>query len=161
YPEGLYDLLMRLKRDYTLPPIIITENGAAVADTVEADGHVHDPRRISYLRDHLAALRRAMSEGVKVEGYCVWALLDNFEWAQGYTKRFIIVYVDFATRARIKKDSANWYTQVIRQKGRGAATPNEAKKSAEEGSPPAPQRKNTKPRHNRGGASYVLRIGAY
>lgn len=117
YPEGLYDLLTRLKRDYAPPPIIITENGAAFPDTLEADGQVHDPRRIDYVRDHLLALRRAITEGVEVEGYCVWSLLDNFEWAQGYSKRFGLVYVDFKTQARIPKDSAQWYAQVIKQNG--------------------------------------------
>ena len=123
YPEGLYDVLTRVTRDYAPPPIIITENGAAMPDTLEADGHVHDPRRIAYLREHLIQLQRAITDGVKVEGYCVWSLLDNFEWALGYAKRFGIVYVDFKTQARIPKDSAQWYAQVIKQNGVEATSP--------------------------------------
>src|SRR5204862_2276680 len=76
------DLLLRLTRDYKLPPIYITENGAAFTDEVSADGHVHDPRRENYLREHIAAVREAMSEGANVRGYFVWSLLDNFEWAK-------------------------------------------------------------------------------
>jgi beta-glucosidase len=122
YPEGLYDVLTRVKRDYAPPPIIITENGAAMPDTLEADGHVHDPRRIAYLREHLIQLQRAITDGVKVEGYCVWSLLDNFEWALGYAKRFGIVYVDFKTQARSPKDSAQWYAEVIQRNGVETAT---------------------------------------
>jgi beta-glucosidase len=117
YPEGLYDLLTRINRDYTPPPIIITENGAAVPDVLAPDGHVHDTRRIRYLRDHLIQLQRATAAGVPVRGYIVWSLLDNFEWALGYAKRFGIVHVDFKTQARIVKDSGLWYAQVIRQNG--------------------------------------------
>jgi len=123
YPAGLYDLLTRVKLDYAPPPIIITENGAAMPDKLDAGGHVHDTRRIAYVREHLIQLQRAITDGVKVEGYCVWSLLDNFEWALGYAKRFGIVYVDFKTQARIPKDSAHWYAQVIQQNGVEAAKP--------------------------------------
>src|SRR5204863_1672892 len=109
------DLLLRLTRDYKLPPIYITENGAAFTDEVSADGHVHDPRRENYLREHIAAVREAMSEGANVRGYFVWSLLDNFEWAKGYSKRFGIIYVDYSTQKRIVKDSGEWYSRAIAQ----------------------------------------------
>ena len=116
YPEGLYKLLRRLHQEYHPPALYITENGCAFADRVES-GQVHDPARISYLREHLIQAHRAIQEGVPLRGYFVWSLLDNFEWAHGYTKRFGIVYVDYATQARIPKDSALWYKQVIAANG--------------------------------------------
>jgi beta-glucosidase len=112
YPEGLYKLLCRLQEEYQPPAIYITENGCAYADRLE-DGRVHDAERIAYLRAHLAAAQRAIEEGVPLRGYLVWSLLDNFEWAHGYSKRFGLVYVDYATQARILKDSAHWYRQVV------------------------------------------------
>ncbi len=108
-------LLTRLNRDYRLPPIYITENGAAFPDEISADGHVHDPRRINYLREHIAAIGEAMRQGVDVRGYFVWSLLDNFEWAYGFSKRFGIVYTNYTTQKRIIKDSGKWYAQLITQ----------------------------------------------
>ncbi len=116
YPQGLYDLLVRLKQDYNHPNWIVTENGVPVPDELTPDG-VHDVRRIAYLRAHLLQLHRAMEAGVPVSGYFVWSLLDNFEWVYGYTKRFGLIYVDFKTEARTLKDSARWYAQVIRDNG--------------------------------------------
>ncbi len=113
YPEGLYDLLTRLKRDYEFPAYYVAENGAAFADRVAADGSVDDPRRLAYLKAHLEQAARAIAAGVPLRGYFVWSLLDNFEWAQGYTKRFGIVYVDYATQQRIPKSSARWFQSVI------------------------------------------------
>ncbi|HEX6249557.1 MAG TPA: GH1 family beta-glucosidase [Nocardioidaceae bacterium] len=110
-PWGLRDLLLRLEKDYRLPPVYITENGAAYADQ-PADGRVEDPERIAYVDAHLRAVREAMDAGVDVRGYFVWSLLDNFEWAFGYTKRFGVVYVDYETQERIPKSSAEWYAQV-------------------------------------------------
>ncbi|MDQ3707320.1 MAG: GH1 family beta-glucosidase [Chloroflexota bacterium] len=110
-------LLLRLNREYRLPPLYITENGAAFVDEPGADGKVHDPRRVSYLREHLGAVREAMHEGVDMRGYFVWSLLDNFEWAEGYSKRFGIVYVDYPTQRRIVKDSGEWYAQAIAHNG--------------------------------------------
>lgn len=104
-------LLVRLNHDYKMPPILITENGAAFRDECR-DGRVQDPRRIAYLYTHLEATARAIHQGVNVRGYFVWSLLDNFEWAYGYGKRFGIVYVDYATQARVVKDSAKWYAQT-------------------------------------------------
>jgi len=112
-PPAFYRLLTRLKRDYALPPLYITENGAAFADEVGPEGQVHDARRVNYLREYFTQARRAMDEGVDLRGYFVWSLLDNFEWAYGYSKRFGLIYVDYATQRRILKDSAKWYARVI------------------------------------------------
>jgi beta-glucosidase len=112
-PTGLTELLLRLHRDHPAVPLMITENGAAFDDRVDADGRVHDQRRIDYLRDHLAAVGRAMEAGADVRGYFVWSLLDNFEWAHGYSKRFGIVHVDYDTQERTWKDSAHWYRDHI------------------------------------------------
>jgi beta-glucosidase len=109
-PSGLTDLLLRVQRDVGLP-IQVTENGVAARDVV-VDGRVRDDERIAYLRDHLAAVHDAIARGADVRGYYVWTLLDNFEWAWGYDKRFGIVHVDFETQARTLKDSARWYADV-------------------------------------------------
>jgi beta-glucosidase len=111
--DGLTRLLTRVHRDYPGIPLMITENGCACADTLTAEGRVHDPDRIAYLQSHLVALRAALDAGVDVRGYYVWSLLDNFEWAWGYSKRFGIVYVDYETLERIPKDSALWFRQVV------------------------------------------------
>ena len=110
---GLRDLLLRLRRDYGDVPLVVTENGAAYDDRPSADGAVHDPERIAYLRSHLAAAHEALQAGVDIRGYFVWSLLDNFEWAYGYGKRFGIVHVDYRTQRRTWKDSAHWYRDVI------------------------------------------------
>jgi beta-glucosidase len=106
-------MLTRISREYHLPPLYITENGAAFKDEVSTDGRVHDLRRISYLREHFREARLAMDEGVDLRGYFVWSLLDNFEWANGYSKRFGLVRVDYDSQRRIMKDSGEWYAQVI------------------------------------------------
>ena len=102
-------------------PIYITENGMSSTDWVHSDGRVHDPQRIDYTRRYLAQLRLAIADGADIRGYFHWSLLDNFEWAQGYKERFGLVHVDFATGARTLKDSAAWYSRVIREHGAGAA----------------------------------------
>jgi beta-glucosidase len=112
YPQGLTELLVRLHRDYTLPPVFITENGAAFKDTVHED-RVHDAQRQRYIARHIAATRDAMRQGVRVDGYFVWSLLDNFEWSSGYAKRFGIVRVNYDTQARSLKDSALWYRDFL------------------------------------------------
>ncbi len=117
HPPALRRLLVRLHREYRLPPLYITENGAAFADELSSDKRVHDPRRVTYLREHLIQIRQAMDDGVNVRGYFVWSLLDNFEWAHAYSKRFGLVYVDYATQQRIVKDSGEWYAQVIARNG--------------------------------------------
>jgi len=112
YPQGLTDLLTGLKKEYDLPPIYITENGMAVADKV-VDGVIDDEARITYVKLHLNALAEAMEQGVNVQGYFYWSLLDNYEWNSGYAKRFGIVYVDYATQKRTLKNSALWYRSFI------------------------------------------------
>ncbi|MFG2652109.1 GH1 family beta-glucosidase [Streptomyces sp. NPDC048436] len=114
-PESFTDLLTALKAAYgeALPPVHITENGSAEDDVVAEDGAVHDADRVAYLHGHLTALRAAMDAGVDVRGYYVWSLLDNFEWALGYAKRFGIVRVDYDTQRRTPKDSYHWYRKLI------------------------------------------------
>jgi beta-glucosidase len=112
YADALYDLLLRLRDDYDVPPLYITENGAAFGDD-RRNGNVEDPQRTSYLERHLEALSRALAAGVPLAGYFVWSLLDNFEWAQGYSIRFGIVYVDFDTLERVPKASYAWYRDFI------------------------------------------------
>ncbi|WDL97905.1 GH1 family beta-glucosidase [Alicyclobacillus sp. ALC3] len=114
-PEGLYDLLKRLQ-DCTDKPLYITENGAAFEDVV-VDGRVADTERIAYLHGHIAALQRFVAEGGNLKGYYVWSLLDNFEWAFGYSKRFGLIYVDFETQQRIRKDSFTWFGQLVAGNG--------------------------------------------
>jgi beta-glucosidase len=113
--SGLTDLLLRVQRDCGLP-MQVTENGMAAPDVL-VDGAVHDDDRIGYLRDHLDAVLDAVERGADVRGYFVWTLLDNFEWAWGYDKRFGIVHVDLETQQRTPKDSALWYAGVIRDHG--------------------------------------------
>ncbi|HEU4347833.1 MAG TPA: GH1 family beta-glucosidase [Actinoplanes sp.] len=115
-PAGLTRLLERLHRDYGVP-LLITENGAAYPDGPSEDGRVHDTNRIEYLDGHLRACHDAISNGVDLRGYFVWSLMDNFEWAEGYAKRFGIVHVDYRTQARLPKNSARWYSDVIRRNG--------------------------------------------
>ncbi len=116
-PFGLTDLLNRLKADYGDIPVYITENGAVYDDVVAPDGQVHDEKRVDFLKQHFAAAHKAMESGVNLRGYFVWSLMDNYEWAFGYTKRFGIVYVDYETQQRIPKDSALWYREVIARNG--------------------------------------------
>ena len=115
YPQGLGEILEAIRDRYRSPLIFVTENGAAFDDTVSTDGQVNDEPRRLYLRDHFRAAHEAITRGVRLGGYFVWSLMDNFEWAYGYSKRFGIVHVDFATQARTPKHSARWYAQVIRQ----------------------------------------------
>ncbi|PGH47704.1 GH1 family beta-glucosidase [Streptomyces sp. Ru87] len=113
-PGALTDLLTGLSRDYPgLPPIFITENGSSEADEVSADGAVHDEERVAYLHDHLHTLADTIAAGVDVRGYFVWSLLDNFEWAFGYDRRFGVVRVDYDTLERTPKDSYHWYRKLI------------------------------------------------
>ena len=112
YPKGLSDLLVRLHRDYTLPTVLVTENGAAFADVKQGNG-VADAPRVRYLQEHIGAVAHARAQGVPVQGYFVWSLMDNFEWASGYAKRFGIVHVDYATLQRTPKDSALWYRDFL------------------------------------------------
>ncbi|MFL6012501.1 MAG: GH1 family beta-glucosidase [Gaiellaceae bacterium] len=113
YPNGLHEVLVRVARDYAPPAIYITENGAAFGDVRVHDGHVHDPERTAFLASHIEAVARAVKDGAPVKGYFVWSLFDNFEWAFGYSKRFGIVYIDYATLERVPKDSFYWYRDLI------------------------------------------------
>ena len=113
-PEGLAELLRRLARDYAVPPMYITENGAAFGDYVDPDDQVIDDERIAYLDEHLGAVARVIEDGVDVRGYFCWSLLDNFEWAHGYGKRFGLVWVDYPTGRRVPKKSFTWYRDVVK-----------------------------------------------
>ena len=112
--DALYDLLTRLSKDAPGLALFITENGCAAEDYVNPEGLVHDPERVRYLHQHLAAAARAVADGVNLAGYYVWSLLDNFEWGWGYQKRFGIIFVDFGTQRRILKSSARFYADVVR-----------------------------------------------
>lgn len=120
YPQGLAEHLIRIARDYAPPPLYITENGAATADVLEGDA-VHDMQRVNYLRWHIEAIGEAMRQGVDLRGYFAWSLMDNFEWAEGYAKRFGLVYVDYTTQRRVLKDSAHWYRGFITAQQAAAA----------------------------------------
>jgi beta-glucosidase len=113
YPEGIYEMLMRVTREYPFKALYITENGAAFADQVGPSGKVDDPRRVSFLKRYLTQVARAIEDGAPLRGYFVWSLIDNFEWAHGFSKRFGLVYVDYERQARIPKTSARWYSQAI------------------------------------------------
>lgn len=112
YPQGLTELLCRMHKDYALPMVMITENGAAFKDAL-VDGVVNDAARLAYIRDHIAATWDAMQQGVPVGGYFAWSLMDNFEWASGYAKRFGLVHVDYQTQKRTLKNSALWYRAFV------------------------------------------------
>jgi beta-glucosidase len=112
-PAGLRQVLERLTREYGVTSLYVTENGAAYDDEPDASGLVDDEERRSYFDRHLAEAARAVAAGVPLEGYFAWSLLDNFEWAEGYDKRFGIVRVDFGTQARIVKSSGAWYRDLI------------------------------------------------
>src|SRR4029453_6758897 len=111
--DGLHQLLLRLRRDYGAIPVYITENGAAFDDEEVVDGAVDDLERVAFLRDHLAALERAVEDGVDVRRYYAWSLLDNFEWEHGYAKRFGIVHADYEPQRRTPKRSGLWYRDYI------------------------------------------------
>ena len=111
FPRGLYEIVMRIAKDYGRP-IEITENGCAYGDAPGKDGAVHDARRIAFYHDYLTELARAIKDGADVRGYHAWSLLDNFEWAEGFSKRFGLTYVDFKTQQRTVKESGQWYAKV-------------------------------------------------
>lgn len=112
WPKALYDVVTRITRDYNRPVIEITESGCAYNDGPDANGAVHDSRRVEYHRQYLGALSRAISEGADIRGYHAWSLLDNFEWAEGYSQRFGLAFVDFKTQKRTIKESGKWYGKV-------------------------------------------------
>jgi len=112
-PRGLTDLLIKLHARYPEVDLVVTENGSAWDDQVGTDGAVHDPQRVAYLRDHLDAVAVAIRDGAPVRGYYAWSLMDNFEWAFGYSRRFGLHYTDYATQVRTPKDSARWYQAFL------------------------------------------------
>jgi beta-glucosidase len=112
WPKALYDMVLRITRDYNRPVIEITESGCSYGDGPDASGAIHDGRRIAYHRQYLAALARSIADGADVRGYHAWSLLDNFEWADGFSQRFGLAYVDFKTQKRTLKDSGYWYAKV-------------------------------------------------
>jgi len=117
FPQGLTDILLWVRERYGKVPLYVTENGAAFYDPPTAEGTVEDPLRVDYLRKHIRAAQEAMQRGVDLRGYFVWSLLDNFEWALGYSKRFGIIHVDFQTQKRTLKRSAHFYKDVVRTRG--------------------------------------------
>lgn len=114
YPEAIYEALKWLQDDYGNPTVMITENGAAFEDVV-VDGVVDDPKRISYLEAYMGQVKRAMDEGANITGYFAWSLMDNFEWATGYSKRFGLIHVNYETQQRIIKSSGRWYHDLIKR----------------------------------------------
>jgi beta-glucosidase len=116
-PESLTTLLVRLKREYTQLPLYITENGAVFHDYVDPEGHVDDVERVAYLDGHIRGVYQAIRQGVDLRGYFVWSLFDDFEWAEGYSLRFGLVFVNYGTQCRTPKQSARWYHNVIRRNG--------------------------------------------
>ncbi|MGH2547840.1 MAG: glycoside hydrolase family 1 protein, partial [Thermomicrobiales bacterium] len=113
-PTALRSLLTRISKDYNYPTLYVTENGAAYNDVMASDGHVHDWKRIDYLREHIKQVRLSIEDGAKVMGYFAWSLMDNFEWAEGYSKRFGLLYVDYATQKRTIKDSGLWFARTAK-----------------------------------------------
>jgi len=112
WPDGFYEMIMQITREYGNPAIEITENGCSYLDSPDAKGHIPDQRRIDFTRGYLSAVGRAMKDGADVRGYHHWSLLDNFEWAEGFAQRFGLVYVDFRDQRRIIKDSGHWYGRL-------------------------------------------------
>jgi len=112
WPQALYDMVMRISRDFNRPQLEITESGCAYNDSPDANGVIRDTRRIEYHRQYLQALAAAIADGADVRGYHAWTLLDNFEWAEGFSQRFGLAYVDFTTQQRAIKESGRWYAKV-------------------------------------------------
>ena len=117
YPEGLYDVLKDVKDKYGNVRIIITENGAAFDDEISPEGEINDEKRKKYIVEHIQELKKAIDYGVNVEGYYVWSLMDNFEWAEGFRMPFGLVHVDYNSQKRTIKNSGKWYAEVIRNNG--------------------------------------------
>lgn len=117
YPQGLFEILERVWREYQPKQMMVTENGASYGDGPDQAGKVHDQRRIDYLHSHIQAVWQAIQAGIPLTAYLQWSFLDNFEWARGYSQRFGIIYVDYETQKRYIKDSAYWYSDVIKRNG--------------------------------------------
>lgn len=117
WPGALYDMLMRLTRDYETPVLEVTENGCSYPEGPDAQGVIHDDRRVAFYQGYLEAVARAISEGADVRGYHAWSLIDNFEWAEGYKDRFGLVHVDFETGERTRKKSGDFLAEVASARG--------------------------------------------
>jgi beta-glucosidase len=117
WPDALYDMVMRVTRDYGRPVVEITENGCSYDDGPGPDGVIRDLRRIEFFRGYLAALHRAIEDGADVRGYHAWTLLDNFEWAEGTAQRFGLAWTDFTTCERRLKQSGEWFGRVAAENG--------------------------------------------
>jgi beta-glucosidase len=128
YPQGLTDLLLDLKRRYDLPPIYVAENGAALPDAL-VEGEINDELRTRYVHEHLGALNAAIEQGIEIAGYFYWSLMDNFEWAEGYVKRFGLVHVDYATQRRTLKTSGHAYRDFLRRRVESQSRPIDADRS--------------------------------
>jgi beta-glucosidase len=115
--SGLNDVLNRLRDHYGNPEVHITENGACYDDHVAPDGTVADDERVTYFREHIAAASRAIADGVKLKGYFAWSLLDNFEWSEGYSRRFGLIHVDFASQKRTPKASFSFLADTVKRRG--------------------------------------------
>jgi beta-glucosidase len=113
FPDGLENILTRIHREYAPQAMVVTESGAAFDDHWDGNNHIHDQQRIDYLRAHIQTLARVIRQGVPIKGYVVWSFLDNFEWSEGYRKRFGLVYVDYPSQRRIIKDSGRWYASFV------------------------------------------------
>ena len=117
YSQGIYEILKRVQDDYSPQSIYITENGAAFPDRVDEDGKIKDNQRINYLKEHLSFTHKAIEEGIRLKGYFIWSLIDNFEWTHGYSDRYGLIYIDYPTQKRIFKESAYWYRKVVENNG--------------------------------------------
>jgi len=117
YPDGLYEILTRLNREYNGVKLYITENGAAFTDVVTEDGQINDVKRLDYLKNHFIKAHAVIESGVNLAGYYVWSFMDNFEWGEGYGRRFGLTYVDYKTQKRTLKKSGHWYKEVIKNNG--------------------------------------------
>jgi len=115
YPQGLFEILERINREYHPKQLMVTENGASYADGPDEHGKIHDQRRIEYLQSHLQVVWQAIQAGIPVTGYLQWSLMDNFEWARGYSQRFGAIYIDYETQKRTIKDSAYWFADFIKR----------------------------------------------
>ncbi len=113
FPDGLANILTRIHREYAPKALVVTESGAAFDDHWDGNNHIHDQQRIDYLRAHIQTVAEVIRQGVPIKGYVVWSFLDNFEWSEGYRKRFGLVYVDYPTQRRIIKDSGRWYASFV------------------------------------------------
>jgi len=113
FPDGLANILTRIHREYGPKALVVTESGAAFDDQWDGNSSIHDQQRIDYLQAHIRTVAEVMRQGVPIEGYMVWSFLDNYEWAEGYRKRFGLVYVDYPTQRRIIKDSGRWYSSFL------------------------------------------------